>query len=618
MQEVEEKIEVTVENIGGIDKIDVEFIPGVNILRGENANNKTSLLQGIMAAYGSNNVSLKRGENIGESIIKLDNRQYKGKITRENGDVIFEDDRDTTKEDLFAFLTKNNRARRAVEKGEDLRDIVLDPLDLEEIEREERKLRGKKMDLDKKISRLEKKKKRIGELKSDKNTIEKDLKKTRSKKQGLEEDIEKLKKELEEEKKKKGAEKLDKIENLEELKEKKADINKQINQDKKRVEHLKEEIKEIEEDLSNIDIGEKEKLEEKRNKLTVKENKIQSRRSTLDQVISFNQEQIEEAKEKNEVNPKVECWGCGSEISIQNMENHLESLEKKKKKKNKEFMEVRNKIEEIEEKIKNIRKSKKERKKLKTKLRKKRDSLDSTKRSIKNKNQREKEIIEDINKLEEKLDYLNNKESQQDRLDKELENKYDELSEIKAKIRNLENRLDEKQNQIDEAKKAEKNIDDVKKRRQKIQQKLETLRDNIRDKENKIISEFNEKMKELTKYFGDELSKIWIEKEIKGKKKGSNIIDDSIFRIRIERENGREDTVENLSESEREIVGLIFGLSGYLAYNLDAPLLLDSLGMFDVDNLERLLEEFNEESKFIIATVLPKKAEQINFYQVEI
>ena len=55
----EETVQLTVDNIGGIDHADVIFSPGVTILAGRNATNRTSLLQVLMAALGSERVSLK-------------------------------------------------------------------------------------------------------------------------------------------------------------------------------------------------------------------------------------------------------------------------------------------------------------------------------------------------------------------------------------------------------------------------------------------------------------------------------------------------------------------------------------------------------------------------------
>src|SRR6056297_1408031 len=51
--------EVHAENIGGIRDTTVEFLPGITILVGRNATNRTSFLQAVMAALGSENVAIK-------------------------------------------------------------------------------------------------------------------------------------------------------------------------------------------------------------------------------------------------------------------------------------------------------------------------------------------------------------------------------------------------------------------------------------------------------------------------------------------------------------------------------------------------------------------------------
>ncbi|WP_425495431.1 hypothetical protein [Natrinema halophilum] len=52
-------ITVDVNNVGGIDQAAVEFSPGVTVLAGRHATNRTSFLNGIMATLGSDNASIK-------------------------------------------------------------------------------------------------------------------------------------------------------------------------------------------------------------------------------------------------------------------------------------------------------------------------------------------------------------------------------------------------------------------------------------------------------------------------------------------------------------------------------------------------------------------------------
>jgi predicted ATP-dependent endonuclease of OLD family len=52
-EQIAEKAELSVRNIGGINSTSVGFSGGATILAGENATNRTPLLQAIMAALGS-------------------------------------------------------------------------------------------------------------------------------------------------------------------------------------------------------------------------------------------------------------------------------------------------------------------------------------------------------------------------------------------------------------------------------------------------------------------------------------------------------------------------------------------------------------------------------------
>jgi predicted ATP-dependent endonuclease of OLD family len=59
LDRVGEQLELSAEHIGGIDDTDVTFQPSVTDLTGYNATNRTSLLQVLMGALGSDAVLLK-------------------------------------------------------------------------------------------------------------------------------------------------------------------------------------------------------------------------------------------------------------------------------------------------------------------------------------------------------------------------------------------------------------------------------------------------------------------------------------------------------------------------------------------------------------------------------
>ena len=71
------------------------------------------------------------------------------------------------------------------------------------------------------------------------------------------------------------------------------------------------------------------------------------------------------------------------------------------------------------------------------------------------------------------------------------------------------------------------------------------------------------------------------------------------------------DTVEHLSESERELTGLVFALAGYLVHDVDevSPfIILDSLEAIDADRIASVVDYFCDHAEYLVAALLPEDA----------
>lgn len=69
-----------------------------------------------------------------------------------------------------------------------------------------------------------------------------------------------------------------------------------------------------------------------------------------------------------------------------------------------------------------------------------------------------------------------------------------------------------------------------------------------------------------------------------------------------------EDSVAHLSESEREVVGIVFALAGYLVhevYDTVPIMLLDSLEAIDSERIALLVDYLDDFSPTIVAALLP-------------
>ena len=81
-ESVSETAEFEVENIGGIDSTQVSIPPSETVLTGKNATNRTSFLQSIMAAMGSNQATFKGNAEEGHVQLHLHGETYERTLTR--------------------------------------------------------------------------------------------------------------------------------------------------------------------------------------------------------------------------------------------------------------------------------------------------------------------------------------------------------------------------------------------------------------------------------------------------------------------------------------------------------------------------------------------------------
>ncbi len=97
---------------------------------------------------------------------------------------------------------------------------------------------------------------------------------------------------------------------------------------------------------------------------------------------------------------------------------------------------------------------------------------------------------------------------------------------------------------------------------------------------------------------------------------------DGNFELVIAREaegSIRTDTIEHLAESERETIGLVLGLAGFVTYDVSevSPVLaLDSLGAFDGKRTERLINYFADRADVLLAAVHPTAIEGESYEQI--
>ncbi|MEF8882677.1 MAG: chromosome segregation protein SMC, partial [Halapricum sp.] len=72
---------------------------------------------------------------------------------------------------------------------------------------------------------------------------------------------------------------------------------------------------------------------------------------------------------------------------------------------------------------------------------------------------------------------------------------------------------------------------------------------------------------------------------------------------------------DNLSESERELIGLVFALAGYLTHEVyeTVPfILVDSLEAIDSERIAKLVDHFSEHAAVLLVALLPEDARAVD------
>lgn len=115
------------------------------------------------------------------------------------------------------------------------------------------------------------------------------------------------------------------------------------------------------------------------------------------------------------------------------------------------------------------------------------------------------------------------------------------------------------------------------------------------------------------------LERIWLEHRETEVREDRRMVTKSVFEQHIVRqtESGAtyEDTIDHLSESEREVTGLVFALAGYLVHDLydTVPfLILDSLEAIDSLRIAAFIDYLEEYAEFVVVALLPEDAAELD------
>jgi len=629
---------LSVRNIGGIDETSVTFTPGVTVLAGENATNRTSLLQAIMAALGSGDVSMKGDAESAAVELTIGPETYTREFTRRGSSVVTDGEpylEDPTLADLFAFLLESNEARRAVATGGELRDLILRPVDTDEIQAAIERHRNRREELDEQLEDLDGLKDRLPSLEAERTRLEDEIDETTSELESVESALEAKDVTVEQTR----AERAELEDRLGELRSKRSDLEDvryELETERESLESAEARKRELDAELEeqpSPPVDEIEDIEARVETLRNEKRRLEVEINEVQNVIGFNQGMLDgeddallDALEVPDSTPTDDhgdeltdgllpdgtttCWTCGSEVPRDQIEATVDRLRELSRSKLSEVNDIEERLEELTEEIRELERNERRRKQLRRQRADVVSDIERSESEIERLRERRGALRAEIEDLESEIEDLEN-DGYGDVLDlhKEANRHEYELGRLEESLEDVEAEIDRVEERLD----AESQL---RQQRAELTAEIEDLRTRIDRIEEQAVDGFNDHMDSVLEILGySNLERIWLERVEREVREGRRTATERAFELHIVRQTDSgvtyEDTIDHLSESEREVTGLVFALAGYLAHEVyeTVPfMLLDSLEAIDSDRIAALVEYVEGFSEHLVVALLPEDA----------
>ncbi|ELZ79841.1 SMC-like protein Sph3 [Haloferax gibbonsii ATCC 33959] len=625
---------VRIRNIGGIDERTVGLEPGVTVLTGRNATNRTSFLRALMGAFGSDAASLKGDADEGSVELELDGRTYTRVFSRENGGVTTDGTpylRDTTTADRFAFLLGSNEARRAVVAERDLRDVIMAPVDTDAIEAEIERLQTRRTQVETQLDSLDSLEADRRSLESKRDDLEAEIENLEAERDDLEAEIEAEDRTVEAQRENQAA--LDEV--LSDLQSARSDLETvrfRLQSERESVESLREERSELQSELDSFEADEVDRGEANERIESIR-SRIESLNSTISElqtVVQYTEDVLEGKADLVEdslgavgggsvtdqlvSSETITCWTCGTEVDRDQIRGTTDRLREVRDEQREERAELRRELDELERSMRAAEQAQRDRRKLRDKLQRLEDELDRRTGQIDSLTDQREELAERVEALEaDASDLRGQAEGDLIELHKELNEVEFTLDRTRDDLASVHDDLDALDDRFDEREELERE-------REQVTEELEDARTRIRSLTTAAVEAFNEEMETVLDLLGyDNIERVWLEQVERRVREGRRKVEKTQFELHIVRASDSgavyEDSIDHLSESEREVVGLVFALAGYLVHEVyeEVPfMLLDSVEAIDAERIAALVDHFEQYPTFLVAALLPEDAQALD------
>ena len=585
-------LELDISNIAGIRDGSATLHPGTNAVQASNWQGKTSLITALRTVLGGDisSKTLTDGESEGSVHLRTPDERYEVALQQSGGTVsrsgtpYLTDEQDQICAELFAFLDEDNAIRTAVRDGADLTPHLIRPLEQENIseqiqslQEERRRVESDLGDAERAAEKLTSKTEEINSLESELEDLQDELaaidgdKSESGDQEALEDDLADARRERERAQQRKSR--------LE-----------------AKIDSLESQIEDKEAELNAIDVPSapdlKAELTEK--KQTVRE--LSEEIETLETLYNTNERVLEEGHldlvadvDRQIDTDQLACWVCGHETTRNDIQAQIDALSDSISERRERRSTLKSEVSDLKERQNEIKRQRREKHSLEQDL----SSLRST-------------LSESQDELQEARADL---EAVTDRVE-ELESQVEETDDRRS---TLEQEIARTEATLEQRRRVKSKLEDEAARREELQTQIDELRQetqSLRARREHVIATargaFDDALEDVVEMFEPSFESARLEKHV-----DPDTGETANLELIIARD-GREITVDAMSEGEVELVGFIAALAGYEAFSVAdrVPcMLLDDVGGLASEHLQTLVEYLSDRTEYVITTAYPEAGE---------
>lgn len=564
--------QLTVENIAGIRTASETIEPGVNAVRASNWQGKSSFLHGIKTALGTE-TPLTEGAATGRVELDTDGERFDVRLERDGaavsrrGSPYLSSEYDRICAELFAFLDEDNAVRKAVRDDEPLEPLLTKPLDFEDIDSQIADLQSERDQVERELERADDAAARVPKLQERVADLEADLEELRSERASLDAD----------------SGDTESREELSELRAERERVQRRVDRLEQTVERVEDRLAENRAELSELTVPDEGDIESELERVRERLHAIERDRELLQGVFEANKRVLDSDRtelltdvSRDLLGDTVECWLCGTETERDDIADKLDALDGRITELRQEESEYRTRVEELEDRRDEVRTARRRETDLT-------DRIGELEASLADKN-------DDLSSARERLADL---ETRVDDVADSVETEADRLTDIESDIKYTEAELEDAREELADAESRAEQREMLNAEYDDLTDEIAALRNRKDELKRDLRESFSTALAELFERFdtGFEMARLT-----------------STFDLVVARD-GRETTLDALSEGERELLGFVVALAGHEAYDVGERvpvLLLDSLGSLASDNITRFVEYTAARVEYLVLTAYPE------------